>query len=394
MTHQKTGTAPKGFSRHFSNPMDWQAIDRFILLGGLVLLAPTLFTVALLLTIYYAPEYLNPTATEAMLVFYTAHALLLAGFILSAIKRRQSQSDWPLFENFIIGSFTINVMLSGYMTGSHFAEGLLMLFLGVNITSALAHVNKIRFTFWFVVTALLGLAIIDFTGLFAYAPLLEGSPYKPDGSPTLLWLIFRVVLATILSALIYLGLQAVQRWVERENLYREMSTIDGLTRLTNRSSFIKRGDKELERLQRMTGSPASSLACIMLDLDHFKEINDTWGHQAGDEVLVAASKIMMDNARQYDEVGRYGGEEFAILLPGVDLELAESIAQRLRQKIAEEVVEVDGQPIRFTASFGVASYPSRGLKTMNDLLKAADDALYEAKNGGRNRVVLAARELK
>ena len=127
----------------------------------------------------------------------------------------------------------------------------------------------------------------------------------------------------------------------------------------------------------------------MVDLDHFKRINDTWGHHAGDKVLIAASSIMMDTARQYDEVGRYGGEEFAILLPNANLEGAAVVAERIREKIAATIVEVDGNAISMTASFGVACYPAPGIDDLNDLLKAADKALYEAKESGRNRVVTA-----
>jgi len=203
------------------------------------------------------------------------------------------------------------------------------------------------------------------------------------------WLIGRAAIAGMLAALIYLCILAVRRWVQRENLYREMSTIDGLTRLSNRNSFIQRGREELARLQRQTSTTPASLACIMLDLDHFKDINDTWGHHAGDAVLVRASSIMMENARQYDEVGRYGGEEFAVLLPGVTLEAAVAIAERLRQKISEASVTVDGNTIAVTASLGVACYPAPDINDMNDLLKAADTALYQAKDGGRNQVVVA-----
>ncbi|EDY86035.1 diguanylate cyclase [gamma proteobacterium HTCC5015] len=392
MTANQTDQASKSSqTSRFSNPMDWKAIDRFILLGSLVLLAPLLFAISILVVLWVAPSFLNSQVAYALTTLYAAHVLVMLGFIAVALKKRHKQEDWPMFENFIVGSFTAVVMLSGYATGSHFSEGLLLLFLGVNITSALAHVKKIRFLFWCVVTALVCLGINDLFGWLEHAPLLERSLYQPDGTPHILWWVVQAVMALILSALIYLCLLAVGRWVERENLYREMSTIDGLTRLTNRSSFIKRGDEELARLQRLPSDPSPTLACIMLDLDHFKSINDTWGHHAGDEVLVVASKIMMDNARQYDEVGRYGGEEFAILLPSVDLALAEKIAERLRKKISEAVVKVDGKAIQFTASLGVASFPSEGLENMNDLLKAADAALYEAKEGGRNQVVTAKR---
>jgi diguanylate cyclase len=141
---------------------------------------------------------------------------------------------------------------------------------------------------------------------------------------------------------------------------------------------------------RRQNSPAGSpLSCIMIDLDHFKMINDTWGHHAGDEVLIAASKIMLDSARTNDEVGRYGGEEFAVLLPNTGMLKARLIAERLRHKIANAQVVVDGQTIEVTASFGIATFPSQGVEVIADLLKTADKALYEAKESGRNKVVTA-----
>jgi len=372
-----------------SNPMDWQPIDRFILLASLVLLAPGCFGINLGWASLVSPEYFNTHILYGLLALYVVHILVLLGFISAALKRRQTHPDWPLFENVIIGGYILTVMVSGYATGAHFAEGLLLLFLGVNITSALANVEKIRFSYWFVVPTMLVMGWMDFSGQFKFAPLMELPLTDADGKPIIGWMIGRAVIAGILSVLIYVCILAVRRWVQRENLYREMSTIDGLTRLSNRNSFIQRGHEELARVQRQTATPPAALACIMLDLDHFKLINDTWGHHAGDAVLVTASRIMMENARQYDEVGRYGGEEFAILLPGVTLETAAAIAERLRQKISDASVNVDGNTIAVTASFGVACYPAPVTKDMNDLLKAADAALYQAKAGGRNRVVIA-----
>lgn len=384
-----SSTTPLTKSLRLSNPMDWRPIDRFILLAALVMLVPGCFGIGLVSTIVIMPEALNMAIAWPLLGFYLAHAAVLLVFIALARCRRRGKSDWPAFENVIIGGFIISVMLSSYLTGSHFTEGMLLLFLGVNITSALANIEKIRFSYWFVVPTLAIMGYIDFSGVYPHAPLMNISLFDAGGAPIKGWLLVQVTLATILSVLIYVCILAVRRWVERENLYREMSTIDGLTRLTNRSSFIERGQVELARVQRQNNPPAAALACIMLDLDHFKRINDTWGHHAGDAVLVTASEIMMENARRYDEVGRYGGEEFAILLPGVTLEVAASIAERLRQKIADAVVNVDGNDIRFSASLGVACYPSAGVEDMNDLLKAADSALYEAKESGRNMVVLA-----
>jgi len=106
-------------------------------------------------------------------------------------------------------------------------------------------------------------------------------------------------------------------------------------------------------------------------------------------VLVKVARTLVENARQYDEVGRYGGEEFAVLLPTTTLDEAINVAERQRSRIAATEIIVNGRTIRVTASFGVACFQVAGVRNINDLLKAADDALYDAKQTGRNRVVTA-----
>ncbi|MDP2166617.1 MAG: GGDEF domain-containing protein [Hydrogenophaga sp.] len=384
MTQQERAATPDDFT-WFSNPLDWRPIDRLILLGSLVMLAPVLFGVGLLLSMLLTPHFIDAAIGSFLLGLYALHTVLLGGYILLALRQRHQTSDWPAFENFVIGSFVLNVLVSSYATGTHFSQGMLLLSLGVNITSALANIRKILVAYFLVCVVMVIFAVIDFSGQFSPAPLFAAPPLKADGAPVLGWLVVQVAIVVALLAITRISIAAVSRWVEREDLYREMSTIDGLTRLTNRSSFIARGQSELSRARRI---PAD-VACVMVDLDHFKNINDTWGHHAGDKVLVEASAILMESARQYDEVGRYGGEEFAILLPNVSLEDAAMVAERVREKIANARIVVDGQQIAVTASFGVACYPGPGIEDLNDLLKAADKALYEAKESGRNRVITA-----
>jgi len=371
------------------NPMDWRAVDRFILLAALVLLAPVGFGSALLVTDIIAPEHINQTYVPGLLWLYGLHILLLTGMILIATSKRKHSDDWPLFENTIIASYIITVLVSSYLTGSHFSEGLLLIFLGVNITGTLASVNKIRKSYWIVVPVLIAMGITDHMYSLPHAPLLIQPMTTPDGRPLVGWLIVRDIIVAILGFLVYLCILAMKRWTERESLYLEMSTTDGLTRLSNRNFFINRGQEEIARTREQTLPTSPSLSCIMIDLDHFKQINDTWGHHAGDQVLIAASKVMMRNARQTDEVGRYGGEEFAMLLPGTSTRRAAQIAERIRRKISDMNVIVDGNSIEVTASFGVACFPSTDINNMEDLLKAADKALYEAKETGRNKVVTA-----
>jgi diguanylate cyclase (GGDEF)-like protein len=163
----------------------------------------------------------------------------------------------------------------------------------------------------------------------------------------------------------------------------EAALRDGLTKLFNKKYFMERLDAELA----FAGRHRTPLSLIMLDVDHFKRINDTFGHPTGDAVLVRLAGIMVETARKEDVLARYGGEEFVILCRGVNVTNAGVLAERLRERIAVARLDHDGQTIAVTVSLGVAGYPDVAAKTCEELLSATDDALYAAKSAGRNRVV-------
>lgn len=166
---------------------------------------------------------------------------------------------------------------------------------------------------------------------------------------------------------------------------RRQATQDSLTGLSNRRHFFAQGEIELARVRRY----GAALSLLMLDVDHFKRINDSHGHKAGDIVLRQLSTTLRETLRPVDVIGRLGGEEFAVLLPGTKLAEAIEVAERLREIIAaSEVKREAGLPLRFTVSIGVVSLeqPDSNLDT---LLSLADRALYQAKAGGRNKVCVA-----
>lgn len=168
----------------------------------------------------------------------------------------------------------------------------------------------------------------------------------------------------------------------REEDLRQLAHVDPLTGIGNRRYLIERAEHERLRAERF-GSP---LSLMMLDIDHFKRINDQFGHGAGDHAICRVARSCTEGVREIDVVGRYGGEEFVVVLPGTDLEGARELAERLRQAIgAIEIAAPDGRRGRLTASVGLAThYPGDSLEQM---LAAADAALYRAKSLGRNRVV-------
>jgi diguanylate cyclase (GGDEF)-like protein len=161
----------------------------------------------------------------------------------------------------------------------------------------------------------------------------------------------------------------------------KQARIDGLTGLANRRQFEQQLAVELARLERFGGP----LAIVLADLDDFKDVNDRFGHPAGDAVLREFARTLEERIRDIDVAARWGGEEFVLLLPGTDLEGAARVAERVRGALEERVVvSADGDPIRVTASFGLAAYPDAG--SADDLLETADAALYQAKWAGKNRV--------
>ena len=167
-----------------------------------------------------------------------------------------------------------------------------------------------------------------------------------------------------------------------EESLRRLSTQDTLTGLFNRRHFFKLAHQEFERSQRYD----RPLALLMLDIDHFKQINDTHGHLAGDEVLRTVAGIMRDTLRRVDLLARYGGEEFVMLLPETTLLTAMNIADRLCAALAAEPIPTEQGAVRLTASIGVAAVTDYGDQTLTQLLGWADQAMYQAKQAGRNQV--------
>lgn len=165
----------------------------------------------------------------------------------------------------------------------------------------------------------------------------------------------------------------------------ELATRDGLTGALNRRAFMERA-AERHTLARRYGR---GFSVLMIDADHFKAVNDTHGHDAGDAVLKALVASIQAMLRETDIMGRMGGEEFAAALPETDAEGARVVAERVREAVAETRITHGAATLAFTVSIGVATCTGDCAETMDTLLKQADQALYAAKQAGRNRVVLA-----
>jgi len=216
--------------------------------------------------------------------------------------------------------------------------------------------------------------------LAGYAVVLRSSSHAPQHSPEE-WLL--TVGALVVACVLILTLR---RHVDRTvGGLADAARTDPLTGLLNRRGFEEAFELELERARRGGGK----LSVVIGDLDHFKHVNDRFGHHVGDRALARTSEILFEEKRRIDTVARLGGEEFALLVPDTADRRSFMLAERLRLALREEFVD---DPVKVTVSFGVASFPEHGT-TRQELLGAADDALYAAKELGRDRTVIYSKEV-
>jgi len=168
-----------------------------------------------------------------------------------------------------------------------------------------------------------------------------------------------------------------------QNELKLLASTDSMTQLYNRRHFTQLSNQTIDLARRNN----QNISFIMLDIDKFKNINDIYGHQAGDEVIVSLSNILKQDRRKGDIVSRYGGEEFVLMLPNSNLDSAHRIAEDIREKVERFRLEIgDNEPLHFTISLGISELSFEDEDSLERALKKADDALYRAKESGRNRV--------
>lgn len=193
-------------------------------------------------------------------------------------------------------------------------------------------------------------------------------------------------LDSLLNARDELERQVAIRTRELEAARRDAESLartDPLTSMANRRAFFETAETEILRARRY----GQDLTLVMIDIDHFKSVNDRFGHETGDRVLKAVARSLNEGKRSVDTLGRIGGEEFALLLPETELASALSLVERLRLRVSQLRIDSEGEAIAVTASFGMMS-ASTGAPTLNEMLMRADKALYRAKSSGRDRVVV------
>lgn len=222
-------------------------------------------------------------------------------------------------------------------------------------------------------------ALLMLTQVLFMLPLL-GEPQSAFQLPVLQWvLVGHVLLSTGTGFMLPL-----LSFAHTEKELIRLTELDDLTQLLNRREFLNRAEQALKSSRRLQ----HSVVVLMIDLDHFKRINDQWGHAIGDQALKMVAELLKLGLRTTDLIGRLGGEEFAVFMPDTSAEQAALIGQRLCERIEHLAWEIDARPVKLTVSVGAACCID-AVRELKVLLKNADDALYKAKADGRNRIVFS-----
>jgi len=372
----------------FAGLLEWSVVDKGLLLPYMLL--PLFLQYAA----WGGYVLLREDRTQLVdIVFLIGQAGIIAAFIVAAVllillgrHLRRHAPDALWFQYVCATFYSLSMVYCGYIIGSlSFAAG--VVFMGAPVVGFIILERRVVYVAWgAALTATLVFAYAGAIGLLQVAPALV-PPTPGDPANQLFWTTSTLFFAAphILSIMLIADLTLV-RWRERELAFRTLSYTDALTGVHNRRSILGILERELPRRQRM-GPP---VAVLLIDLDHFKRINDTWGHPVGDLVLVHSADALGKCLRASDALGRYGGEEFLVVLPDTDTTGALVIAERCRAALAALAVNAEnGQHVRVTGSFGVASNARDPELHVDALVRQADEALYRAKQAGRNRVELA-----
>lgn len=310
---------------------------------------------------------------------------IASGTLMAALLLRRSQSSLKVFQHTAKQFYVISLVITGYYVGiDYMPTGILLLFSPlfdfVIFDHALVYAG-----FASGVLAVTVVAYACALGWLPYAPLISvhGPAWQLD---SLFWTLSLCAFYSVTMVIMMCLMDAtLGRWREREAELRQLSLTDPLTGVHNRRSILELLERELASARRYE----RPLAVMLVDLDHFKKINDAWGHPTGDRVLQAAARALTGTMRDVDAIGRFGGEEFLVILPFTHPEGATILAERCRERLSElRVYADDGTPVPVSGSFGLVCHAVSGDDNSTRLLSQADQALYRAKAKGRNRVEL------
>lgn len=323
----------------------------------------------------------RPTLMQGLLLLNSSIVLIFSLLAVRLWQQRHDPSPKTTSSFTVVILSVIGLVAFGIATGAYTSPTAASTILALLVGLALQPRYIVVLGF---ALSVLGLAIygtLSFAGLVPYAPLFVAGTFV-DGQPVAWWYNLRQILlygGLIESIILIFGLF---HWIDyRRSLLEKASRTDRLTGVSNRRYFMQRLQNEIQRHQRLH-TPVSLALC---DADHFKSVNDTYGHHVGDEVLAKIGELLTRVRRPVDTVARLGGEEFALILPECNLQQATQVCERLRLLLqAHEFQLENGQSLQVTISIGVVECDQHSAA---QLLQAADRHLYAAKIQGRNRVI-------
>ncbi len=363
--------------RRLGNPLSWRMSDRCYAIG--LLLTGTTFFIGLAQALGGWP-FLPPESHATDLIAFNVAAFLswAALAVAARVARERESAAIPLALATVV-LYAVTLAAFTLFTGPFGAPGWIG-FLGGAV------IGYVVFPRW-----------VSLAGLFLYVALVivgaqaiatgrfDGTMLGPAARAVMVEesAIVRGAISTLLmSGLTFtIIMWIIDRWRDREARFERLATTDPLTGVANRRLLFDQSKRELARTRRY-GTPTS---LIIADLDHFKTINDRFGHIVGDRALSHAAAVLGDAIRDTDMIARYGGEEFGVLLPMTDLDGAAEVAERCRTRLADRPFASDAGPVTITASLGVATTTGKDGSDVDDLLRRADDALLRAKATGRNK---------
>jgi diguanylate cyclase (GGDEF)-like protein len=329
---------------------------------------------------YMEPEHVGP-----MLVFVWFQAMgHIAIIAVGLLGRRRAQIPWLV--HFAVQFWFACFALTLYAIGPYTSAFAMLLLFFPLLGFIVIGIRRVAYGLATFAMLLVATTVAERLDVIPYAPLFVPETLV-DGRPYTSWIVSLGWIPLLGSGwILFVFAYVVRQWRDREERLKELSDTDYLTEVRNRRSFMESSEIEFCRARRY----GKSLAIVMIDVDHFKRVNDDHGHGIGDRVLQLVAKILAAEVRRHDVIARYGGEEFAFLLTETNQEQARVMAERCRERIEAEQLVVRRTAVRVTASAGIAAFPHEGVTRIEQLIDLADGALYRAKRSGRNRVSIAA----
>ena len=379
--NRSTDTKRWGIVSFFQNQLlrNWTLLNKTMLILSLSIFI-NLFMLAWDLFVLYQPQF-YPWVNLAVIHTHLSLGMIFMSVFIGLLLLCHFCSQQRWVEKFMpmlsVQLFTLVLLIHGYFVGS-FSPATMVGYVGWACVGLIVFDRKIIYCA--LAPATIVLLLLNYLSTFAglpYAPLFNMEPMNQTVMHPFWVMSMFFFLVPLMLVCLFLFEILLSQWRIREATIATLSRIDPLTNVMNRRSIAN----QLEQLHQQRKALYS---VVLLDLDHFKNINDQFGHSMGDQVLVNVAKCLANNLRDRDMIGRFGGEEFILLLPNTTTEQAQHVAERCRIALTELNFVYEQQPFSISASFGISS--SQNASEPQQIIRQADQALYAVKTAGRNQV--------